>query len=277
VSLPHLLLVDDSEAVLAFERAALAGHYALTTATNGRDALEKIAALKPAAVLLDLSMPQMDGDEVLARLRQDGLRDVPVIIISSERARAEECVRAGARAFLPKPIRAKELLPLIAQVLDEVRREQRRGNLAALFVGVGDAEIGLRLDVIESVVHQVATLPAAHSHPALVGLVEVQGQQRCVIDLAIRLGRQHAAPLEERKLVLIADGGARFALCVDSVRDPVEIPAAELAPAQPGQPSLGDLPGDALITTWPSPRGPVPIVRASALLAGVPVAPGPRA
>src|SRR4051812_49619253 len=83
VSLPHLLLVDDSESVLAFEKAALAGHYVVSTAVNGREALTKVAQLRPAAVLLDLSMPEMDGDEVLAQMQQDPqLAGIPVIIVS---------------------------------------------------------------------------------------------------------------------------------------------------------------------------------------------------
>ena len=143
MSLPHLLLVDDSEAVLAFEKAALAGHYLVSTAVNGRDALLKVAQLRPAAVLLDLSMPEMDGDEVLARMRQDPqLAQIPVIIVSSEKQRAEACLSAGARAFLGKPIRAQDLLPLVGQVLEEARREQRAGNLAVLFVIAGGVELG---------------------------------------------------------------------------------------------------------------------------------------
>ncbi|HYZ90574.1 MAG TPA: response regulator, partial [Myxococcales bacterium] len=123
MSLSHLLLVDDSEAVLAFEKAALSGHYQVSTAANGREALVKLLELKPAAVLLDLSMPEMDGDEVLARMRADPqLTRIPVIIVSSEKQRAEACLRAGARAFLAKPVRAQDLLPLVDRVLAECRR-----------------------------------------------------------------------------------------------------------------------------------------------------------
>jgi CheY-like chemotaxis protein len=125
VSLSHLLLVDDSEAVLAFEKAALSGYYQVSTAVNGRDALLKISQLKPAAVLLDLSMPEMNGDEVLARMRSDPqLSRIPVIIVSSEKDRAEACLAAGARAFLPKPIRAQDLLPLVERVLEERNRRE---------------------------------------------------------------------------------------------------------------------------------------------------------
>ena len=137
MSLPHLLLVDDSEAVLAFEKAALSGHYALSTATTGREALAKVPQIAPAAILLDLSMPEMDGDEVLAHLQDDPeFRRIPVIIISSERVRAEACLRNGAKAFLPKPIRAQELLPLVERVLEEARTAARAGNVAVLLFGV---------------------------------------------------------------------------------------------------------------------------------------------
>src|SRR5690349_4170322 len=105
MSLPHLLLVDDSDAIIAFERAALSGHYILSSATNGREALEKASQLLPDAILLDLSMPVMGGDEVLRHLKaSSALKSIPVIIISSEKIRAEQCLAAGAEAFLEKPL-----------------------------------------------------------------------------------------------------------------------------------------------------------------------------
>jgi len=170
VSLPHLLLVDDSEAVLAFERAALSGHYVVTTAANGREALAKVAAVRPAAMLLDLSMPEMDGDEVLAQMQRDAdLRRIPVIIVSTEKQRAEACVKNGARAYLPKPIRAQDLLPLVGRVLEDELRATQQGSLSVLFVSTADVELGLPLDAVVSVLHQAAKLldeeVAAHLLP----------------------------------------------------------------------------------------------------------------
>src|SRR5678815_5236532 len=105
MSLPHLLLVDDSQAVLAYEHAALSALYSLSTAQNGVEALEKARALPLDGILLDLSMPEMNGDEVLAALKADRrLSGVPVIVISSEHNRAEACLKAGAAAYLRKPI-----------------------------------------------------------------------------------------------------------------------------------------------------------------------------
>src|SRR5579863_10192594 len=100
---PHVLVVDDSEAILAFTRAVLATTYTVSTAKNGREGLELCKRLRPNLVLLDLSMPEMDGEAVLAQLRSNTeLQAIPVIIISSEQARAEACLARGAQAYMVK-------------------------------------------------------------------------------------------------------------------------------------------------------------------------------
>ena len=105
---------------------ALAGHYQVTTAVNGRDALLKVAQLKPAAVLLDLSMPEMDGDEVLARMHADPqLARIPVIIVSSEKQRAEECLKTAATKVLERYLR-------LLHVLDRLQKDDCIERLAVL-------------------------------------------------------------------------------------------------------------------------------------------------
>ena len=266
MSLPHLLLVDDSEAVLAFERAALSGHYVVTTAANGREALEKVAAVRPAAMLLDLSMPEMDGDEVLAQMqRHPDLRRIPVIIISTEKRRAEACVKNGAKAYLPKPIRAQDLLPLVGRVLEDERRATLQGSLSALFVSAGQIEIGLPLDSVLSVLHQAATRPLPIGPSYLCEMLDLHGEPVLVLDLAKRLGQEHARPIEERKLVVIDCQGAPFAVCVDAVRDPEEISRERLSSGEAlGGSEHGAL-GSALIALARTARGPLPIVDPRAL------------
>jgi CheY-like chemotaxis protein/chemotaxis signal transduction protein len=266
VSLPHLLLVDDSEAVLAFERAALSGHYVVTTAANGREALEKVAAIRPAAMLLDLSMPEMDGDEVLAHMQRDSeMRRVPVIIISTEKQRAEACVKNGAKAYLPKPIRAQDLLPLVGRILEEERRATLHGSLSALFVAAGKIEVGLPLDAVVSVLHQVATQPLPIGPSYLCEMVDLHGDPVLVLDLAKRLGEQHGCPVEERKLVVIDCDGAPFALCVDSVRDPEEISRDRLVSGEELAGSGHGALGSALVALARTARGPLPIIDPKAL------------
>ena len=269
MSLPHLLLVDDSEAVLAFEKAVLSAHYQVSTAVDGREALIKLAQLAPAAVLLDLSMPELDGDEVLARMRADAqLARIPVIIVSSEKERASACLKNGARAFLAKPVRAQELLPLVARVLEECRREERVGSVTALFVEAGGVELGIPLDKVVSVLHQARTrtLPLGPSY--LCELLDVQGEAVLVLDVPRRFGVEHRAPIDERKLVLVDCGEHRLALCVDAVRDPEELLREQVLPpsalARPQHRVLAR----ALVAIARTSRGVVAIVDPGALASG---------
>ena len=267
MSLPQLLLVDDSEAVLAFEKAALSRHYEVRTATNGREALDRLAQEEPAAVLLDLSMPEMDGDEVLSRMQADEkLRRVPVIVISSETQRERECIVGGAKAFMAKPVRAPELLALVGRVIDDARREERSGSLAALFVTAGAVELGLPLERVRTVLHQTATRPLPLGPAYLCEMLELHGEPVPVLDLARRIGQDHVMPVHERKLVVVECDGALLALCVDDVRDPEELPAGEITPREKLAGSQHGPLQDALIAVAKTARGPLPIVDPRALL-----------
>jgi two-component system cell cycle response regulator len=81
------------------------GHTA-ALAENGRQALEMLDGGDFDLVLLDIIMPEMDGFEVLARLKSDpARRDLPVIVISAldEMDSVVQCIKAGAEDYLPKP------------------------------------------------------------------------------------------------------------------------------------------------------------------------------
>lgn len=229
MSLPSLLLVDDSDAILALERAILSGHYTIHTASNGREALDKVGRLHPAAVLLDLSMPEMDGDEVLQRMKAEASTvDIPVIIISSEKSRAEACLGLGAEAFLAKPFRADELLQTVGEALASARRRARTGSLLVLRVTVGELEFAIPLDAVREVLLHPATRPLPMGPAYLREYVEVRGSALCVLDVARRLGVEHALARVERMLVVIQVDGVSLALAVDTVKDPEEYSAADV-------------------------------------------------
>ena len=229
MSLPSLLLVDDSDAILALERAILSGHYALNTASNGREALEKVARVQPAAILLDLSMPEMDGDEVLRRLKGDPVtQSIPVIIISSEASRADACLAMGAELFLSKPFRANELLSAVESALENARRRARVGSLALLRLAVGGLEFAIPLESVTQVILQPATRQLPLGPGYISEFFELRGQPVCVLDLARRLDVAHKETLEERKLVILEIDGVQLALSVDSVQDPEEYQAADI-------------------------------------------------
>jgi CheY-like chemotaxis protein len=225
---PHLLLVDDSEAILTYERAALSSHYQISTAVHGVEALEKIAAIKPDLVVLDLSMPVMDGEEVLRRCRADPrYARLPFIIVSAEHERAKQCLALGADAVLPKPIRAKDLAALVARVLESTLARVRDQALVVLDVRVGPVRLGIPLESVRIVLPQPATRPIVVGPMYLREMFELEGEPVCVLDLALRLGVEYAQPLLERKLVVLSlEGGTSIALNVDDVHDPLEIPEA---------------------------------------------------
>jgi CheY-like chemotaxis protein len=266
MSLPHLLLVDDSEAVLAFEKAALSGHYAISTASTGREALEQLRKVDYDAVLLDLSMPEMDGDEVLLNMQRDArLWRVPVVVVSSETHRQAEVLRKGAKAFLGKPVRAQEMLPLVGRILEESRLQARAGNLAVLIVSAGHIEVGLPIDSVRAVLHQLATRPLPLGPSYLSRMIILHGEPIPVLDLPRRLGIKHAMPPALRKLVVVQDDTA-LAICVDGVRDPEELAAPEITTRDKLAGTEHGALRDALLAVAQTSRGPLPILDTRALV-----------
>jgi CheY-like chemotaxis protein len=267
MSRPTLLLVDDSEAVLAFETAALSAHYALRTARNGKEALEALSELRPEAILLDLSMPVMNGEEMLAALQADPvLRDIPVLVVSAERQRGESCLAKGASGFVAKPIRADALLPLVERALAKSRDALRHANLACLPLRVGELELALPLSAVHSVVPRPATKPVPAAPDFIDQMFELWGETVLVLDLAIRFGVVPSATRLEQKLVIVQRGTVKVALCADRVDDPQEFPAAAvLRRAQLGGTEHGEL-RHALLAVVQTERGQLPVMAPEALL-----------
>ncbi len=224
MSAPHLLLVDDSAAVLAYERAALGADYTLSTASDGAEGLDEATALRPDAIVLDLSMPKMTGEEMLARLQSEPLlRDIPVIIASSERERGEQCLARGAVAFLEKPLKAAELRRVIGQVLEDVRRRKRDGGAAILPVRIGAHLFALPLECVRAVAMHPATQRVSSGRSYLGEVFQLGERPVFVLDLARSFRSVHRTPLVERKLVVVACADLLVGLSVDEIHDPEEI------------------------------------------------------
>jgi chemotaxis protein histidine kinase CheA/ActR/RegA family two-component response regulator len=117
---PVVLVVDDSLTVRRASQRLLERHgYTVALARDGIEALERLQQHCPAAVLLDIEMPRMDGFELLSALRDDvRFRALPVVMITSriaERHR-ERATLLGATAYLGKPYDEVTLLGLLAQL-----------------------------------------------------------------------------------------------------------------------------------------------------------------
>jgi CheY-like chemotaxis protein len=264
LSLPRVLLVDDSEAVLALQVAALSATCELATGHDGREGLAKARSFRPDAMVVDLSMPHMRGDELLQRMKRDpALSSIPVVVCSSETERKAECLRAGAEAFLGKPVDAEALVATVSRILAQARLKQQNQGLAVLFVKVGSLELGLPIAAVRSVLHQVATRSLPVGPAYLSEFAELFGEPVLVLDLARRFGLAHATELKDRKLVLIEVEGSVLSLCVDEVRDPEEISASALVRRERiGGAGLGAI---ALVAMARTERGVLAVIEPSAL------------
>ena len=100
-----------------------AGHYDVTEASNGRNALKEIEADKPDLVILDLMMPIMDGFEVLKKIRSDEqTSDMPIIILTAlnDKVNHLKSLERGGDDFLTKPFDNNILLAHVESLLRRV-------------------------------------------------------------------------------------------------------------------------------------------------------------
>ncbi len=138
VAAPVVLLVDDDAAIRRTVAAGLELEgFRIVGASGGRAALEAAERVRPAAILLDLSMPDLDGTEVLRRLRERG-DEVPVCVLSA-RDQVDDRVSAlqgGADDYVVKPFALEEVAARLHALL------RRRPAGADELLRAGD----LRLD-----------------------------------------------------------------------------------------------------------------------------------
>jgi two-component system, OmpR family, response regulator MprA len=120
----QLLVVDDEHEItdLLQEHFRACG-YAVDVAHEGLQALQSAAARRPDAVLLDITMPGLDGEEVLARLRAvDPTVAVVMLTGNDDEALARRLLRAGAFDYVPKPFRLEVLERVVAAAVAAGRR-----------------------------------------------------------------------------------------------------------------------------------------------------------
>jgi two-component system KDP operon response regulator KdpE len=111
-----VLVVDDHPKVLRFIEIdlKLRGFEVITT-TSGSEALELVKSAKPDIMLLDIIMPEMDGFEVLEKLRN--FTQLPVIAFSASPGNYRDAMRLGANDFMPKPFQPDEMVRKIKALL----------------------------------------------------------------------------------------------------------------------------------------------------------------
>lgn len=135
----RILVVDDEAAILRFLETILhSAEFTVYKAENGRLAITGAAAFRPDLILLDLGLPDIDGVEVIKRIRE--WSTVPIIVLSV-REREDDKVMAldaGADDYLTKPFGAGELL---ARIRAALRRSLR--TIPETVFSTGDLEVDL--------------------------------------------------------------------------------------------------------------------------------------
>lgn len=121
MSKAKVLIVDDEPFNIDVLEQAMDGtDYQVLTASNGKEAWEKIQSEEPDLILLDLMMPVMDGFEVLAKVKDDPmLRNTPVIIVSAENDSKSvvKGIKQGAEDYLTKPVDPDQFLKKVKEFL----------------------------------------------------------------------------------------------------------------------------------------------------------------
>jgi two-component system KDP operon response regulator KdpE len=129
-----ILLIEDEPQMRRFLRITLQSHgYRLVEAPSGEEGLMEAATRNPDVVLLDLGLPDLDGIEVVRRLRD--WSEVPIVVLSA-REQEQDKIRAldtGADDYLTKPFGAGELLARIRVALRH-RAMQQAGQKESAFV-----------------------------------------------------------------------------------------------------------------------------------------------
>jgi two-component system alkaline phosphatase synthesis response regulator PhoP len=116
-----ILVVDDEQRIIELTQLYLEQEgYHITSANDGKVALQKILSEKPALVVLDLMLPGMDGWEVCRRVRAES--DVPIIMLTARSDDIDKIVglELGADDYLTKPFNPRELVARIRAILRRV-------------------------------------------------------------------------------------------------------------------------------------------------------------
>jgi len=141
---PRILVVDDEPAIRRFLNSALtADGYSVTQAEDGRTALAAIQRDKPDLLIIDLGLPDLDGQDLIREVR--GASDVPIIILSvrDDEAGKVSALDNGADDYVVKPFGVDELLARVRAALRH--RIQQQGHDPIIRCGHLEIDLARRL------------------------------------------------------------------------------------------------------------------------------------
>jgi two-component system cell cycle response regulator len=121
-----ILSVDDSKTIRMIVGRTLKNYdCTMCEASNGEEGLAAAASEKPDLIILDITMPVMDGVTMLTRLREDpNLKSIPVVMLTAESGRdnVAHIARLGVRDYLVKPFKEEQLIEKIGRIVPLVQK-----------------------------------------------------------------------------------------------------------------------------------------------------------
>jgi len=119
----RILVVDDSQSMRAAAKAALGTDFELLSCEDGLEAISSIAAFKPDLVLVDITMPKLDGYETVALIRlNEAFKDIPILMMSSKGG-VFDLARGrllGFNGAIVKPFQSKDMRQAVESHLGSV-------------------------------------------------------------------------------------------------------------------------------------------------------------
>jgi len=141
-SRPQILVIEDDETMNEIVKVNLARKdFSVITAFDGPEGLEMARASRPAAIILDRQMPDMDGHEVLQKLKENELtQDIPVMMLTSVNRAGEmvDSLELGATDYVVKPFAVDDFIQRVRKMLidngtlppDVVEEEEAQDEIA---------------------------------------------------------------------------------------------------------------------------------------------------
>lgn len=201
-------------------------------ASNGRDALSQILALKPGLVLLDVKMPGIHGTEVIRLAREAGFTGKCIILSGyADFKYAQEAIKSGVRFYLTKPIDEDELLYTVRQIYEELAQEKQdsshlnaykdkakgivlqelvENTLYAPLTAEDRAAFGLTADCYQVAICEVLGGSASASVDTFARLLQVSNREHSLFELFMFEGRNVLLLKGERGLQKLSDLLDRF-------------------------------------------------------------------
>lgn len=212
-----VLVVDDEPSIRRFLRHILESDgFLVMEARTGNDAVTMTERELPSLVLLDLVLPDIDGFEVLSRLKEkESTKDIPVIILSIIED-GDKCFRLGASDYLPKPINRELLVERVTHLVAASNPKRSPDQKARI----------LAVDDDDSVLRAVSTILSNHGFD-----VEIARNGRDGLDLAL----ETMPDLIVLDLMMPEMSGHEVLLALKQNKATAEIPVVILTAAEPDE------------------------------------------